>query len=217
MKAQVVLALITAFVQLACASSSNWENRSSTAGANPASDLEIKKRDVGAGTADSESATESGNSNPSERVATACVVDKSDIPESPTVAYVQSFVSNYMGDPRCSPRLRNAITTIFKRESRSDEWATSVEGKLKDAIEALHGSIVSGSCHSSLCRYEVELPPSGNNPPFDLDRRVIEATSGTAYQVASLHYGSAARYQIYLYSTIRPLFVEPLRVMMAGT
>jgi hypothetical protein len=75
-----------------------------------------------------------------------------------------------------------------------------------------------GDCHTSPCRFDVELTPSVESArsPHALEHQVIDATSGTRLQVASIQkYGSNFKFTIYFFSTFVPAaFVEPLRSIM---
>lgn len=134
-----------------------------------------------------------------------------------TGANVQDIVTRYVADPNCNLRLRVAIESIFTEERRNDDWAGPLERMVKEAAQA-HGAKIAGVCHTSLCRYDIELPPSEESArsPHAVEHQVIGATSGTPLQVDSLqYYGSNLKFTIYFYSTVVPAaFLEPLRRMM---
>lgn len=147
----------------------------------------------------------------------SCGMRTSDVAIPTTGTNVQDIVTGYVADPNCNLRLQVAIESIFREEHRNDEWAGSLERIIKEAAQA-RGARMAGVCHTSLCRYDIELPPSEESArsPHAVEHRVIDATSGTPLQVDSLqYYGSNLEFTIYFYSTVAPAaFVEPLRRKM---
>jgi hypothetical protein len=150
----------------------------------------------------------------------SCRGDTTDSTMPTTSGDIQNIVMRYVTDLPCGPRLRAALETVFADEHRDEVWAGSLERIVKEAALA-QGAKIAGSCHASLCRYDIELTPSveSERSPHALEHRVIDSTSGTSLQVESLQsYGSNFKFTIYFYSTVVPAaFVEPLRrIMVTG-
>jgi len=145
-----------------------------------------------------------------------CMVSTRDITNTPTARDIQDIVGRYMADPRCVPRLRATLDNLFRDEPRAEEWAGPLERIIREAAAAQEAKI-SGGCHTSLCSFDIELPPSeaSYRSPDVIERRVIDATSGTALQTASVHFGSSSKYRVYFCSIFAPAaFVEPMRKKM---
>lgn len=161
--------------------------------------------------AESASGSQEGASRPS------CAVNTSDVAVPTTGNDIQMFVTGYGSRPKCIPRLHAALEGIFAAENRVEKWAGPLERIIKDAAVAVHGATITGSCHTSLCLYDIELTPSveSTESPNEIDRRVIDAAAGTPFAVESIHYGPALKYRTYFYSTVVPAaFVQPLRKKM---
>ena len=147
----------------------------------------------------------------------SCKGHTTDIAVPTTGGDIQDIVARYVTDPSCSPRLRAAVENIFTGEPRTEAWAGPLE-RIVEKTALAHGAKIEGVCHTSLCRYNIELAPSEESAraPHAVEHRIIDATSGTPLQVASLQaYGSNFKFTIYFYSTVVPAaFVEPLRRIM---
>jgi|SRR5471030_383038 hypothetical protein len=155
--------------------------------------------------------------DPDAASAASCSVHTSDISIPTSSTDIQDIVTKYVADPTCYLHLQAAIESIFREEQRREEWAGPLERIVrKAALE--HGAKMVGFCHTSICRYDIELTPSEESArsPHEVERRIIDATSGTPLQVDSLrHYGSNFKFTIYFFSTIVPsAFLESLRKKM---
>lgn len=146
-----------------------------------------------------------------------CKVNTTDIPVAAYGRNIQAIVTRYGADPQCSLRLRSALENIFREEHRSEAWAGPLERMIADAAAAVPGAKVTGGCHTSLCRYDIELTArvESARSPNEVDRRVIDAATATPFEVASVHYGSTFKRRSYFYSLVAPAeFLEPLRRIM---
>ena len=147
----------------------------------------------------------------------SCGVRTRDIAVPTSSTDIQDIVTRYVTDPSCNSRLRVALESIFRDEPRTEAWAKALEQIVKEVAVA-HGATIKGVCHTSLCRYDIEIPSSAESArsPQEVEHRVIEATSGTSQQVGSLrYYGTNLKFTIYFYSTVVPAaFVDPLRRKM---
>jgi hypothetical protein len=155
--------------------------------------------------------------NPDPASFASCGVRTSDIAIPTSGAEIQDIVTRYVADPTCNSRLRTAIENILRDEHRDGKWAGPLEQIVKEEALA-RGAKIAGVCHTSLCRYDIELNPSMESArsPHEVEHRVISATAGTPLQVDSLqYYGSNFKFTIFLYSTVAPAaFLEPLRKQM---
>jgi hypothetical protein len=155
--------------------------------------------------------------NPDPVSFASCGVRTNDIAIPTTGADIQDIVTRYVADPTCNSRLRTAIENIFTDEHRDEKWAGSLEQIVKEEALA-RGAKIAGVCHTSLCRYDIELNPSVESArsPHEVEHRIIAATAGTPLQVDSLqYYGSNFKFTIFFYSTVAPAaFLEPLRKQM---
>jgi hypothetical protein len=147
----------------------------------------------------------------------SCKANSTDIAVPVTGADIQDIVTRYLTTTPCNRRTADALESIFRDEQRNEAWAGPLERIVKEAA-LVHGAKMVGVCHTSLCRFDIELTPSVESArsPHALEYQVIDATSGTPLQVASIQkYGSNFKFTIYFYSTFVPAaFVEPLRSFM---
>jgi hypothetical protein len=139
--------------------------------------------------------------------------DANEIGEPATAQEIQRLVTQYAARLECVDRLHLALDAIFEKEPRDERWAEPLERLIADAA-AKQGATVSGGCHSSLCRYDVQLSSAmeSSRVADSLDRRVIDAATGTPFEVASVHNGSQYKYRTYFYTTVAPaVFIGPLK------
>jgi hypothetical protein len=139
--------------------------------------------------------------------------DANAIGEPATAQEIQCFVTQFASRLECVSRLHLALDTIFEEEPRAERWAEPLERLIADTA-AKQGARVSGGCHSSLCRYDVELSSATESSRVadSLDRRVIDAAAGTPFEVESVHNGSRYKYRTYFYTTVAPaVFIAPLK------
>lgn len=149
----------------------------------------------------------------------SCKVSTMDIAVPTSANDIQAIMTRYGSRPECTPLLHSALESIFIGEERAEGWAGPLERKVKDATAAVHGAKIAGGCHTSLCRYDIELTPSVESAgsPNQIDHLIIDATARTPFQVESIHFGSTFKYRSYFYSTVPvAAFVEPLRRRMEG-
>ena len=92
----------------------------------------------------------------------SCGVRASDMTIPTTGTDVQDIVTRYMTNPNCNLRLRVAIEKLFTEEYRNEEWAGALERIVKEAAQS-RGAQIAGVCHTSLCRFDIELPPSAES------------------------------------------------------
>lgn len=147
----------------------------------------------------------------------SCAVDLSGVTEPLTADGLITLMTQYALTTTCNNKLRAALDSIFLTESRNDQWASELE-RVIGKVGAAGGVRVTGECHASLCRYDIELTqPNQEMPPYEIDRRIIASVKDSKLAVDSIHFGSPLRHQSYFYSTVLPAaFVEPLRRRMEG-
>jgi hypothetical protein len=146
-----------------------------------------------------------------------CHVNTNDIAMPMTQNALQELMAKYGTRPECGPRLHEALQDIFDGEIRTEGWAIPLEKLIEKAAARLSGVTVSGACHTSLCRYDIEFTDSAEAAKsfYGVDRLVIGDAVTTPLAVESIHYGTPAKYVSYFYSTVPPAaFVVPLRKRM---
>jgi hypothetical protein len=107
----------------------------------------------------------------------------------------------------------SVLGRIYKEERRNDQWAGSLEEKIKEAALGVTGLTVTGECHASLCRYDMKTAdPRGilllMNQFHD---KFAPTVKGTTYAVVGIRIHISSQHdRQYFYSALLPApFVDP--------
>lgn len=148
-----------------------------------------------------------------------CAVEANDVPaQHLTGADLDALMTRYLFG--CRERFLSALERVFSNEKRDRKWADALEDRISHATATATGKgvTVTGECHTSLCRYDVKFDASQGREAvrLDINRRLYALTDNTELEVRTVYETTSFGYRLYFYSTVRPSFVEPLRIKIEG-
>jgi hypothetical protein len=143
-----------------------------------------------------------------------CKIETTDIVEPPNGVDVDKLLYRYL--IACREKLNRDLDSIYAAEKRDQEWAAPIEEKVRQTA-AMQAVTISGDCHTSLCRFSVELPSAqGHSAQLSFDHSLVSSLGKSGHAVSTVYFSTPkANIVEYVCSNVAPVaFIGSLRMKM---